>query len=129
MILYLKKKNRVCTEISCGECPAIYIGQTDPKLSKRISEHRSTITSNNNNWNGSKSAVVLHCFNTGHDGTKITGRLLHSCHKSGIMNRSEEAETISAHQSAGPFLSNYLTNTFTNPFLRHFYHFSLQINS
>ena len=60
-------------EISCGECPSIYVGQTGRKLKTRIAEHRVKININLTNDNNtdsdlsSISAVALHCASTGHD--------------------------------------------------------------
>jgi len=106
--------------------PSVSVEESKER-SKRISEHSNTTTSNDNG-NGLKSAVTLHRFNTGHNRMKISGQLLHYCNKSSTMNILEEAKTISAHQSAAPFLLNNLASTFTNPFSRYFSNFSPQIN-
>ena len=68
----------------------------------------------------SVSTVALHCASTGHDRTKINGRLLHVGDKSKIMNRLEEVETVKASKSAGSLLLNDLSFTFINPFIRFF---------
>ena len=107
--------------ITCGECSSdVYIGQTGRQFNKRLTEHKKQIR--NDDDPASESAVALHCYRTGHDRTRISGRLLHTCKKGKQMNRLEEVETISASVSLpDDLLLNDLNSTFFNPFVRYFF--------
>ena len=103
-------------QLSCGMCPAVYIGQTGRKLSTRLSEHRTALKPTSTK----KSAFAAHCRSKRHDFNKLEVSLLHACPKGRLMNRLEETETIAAAISRKEHLLNDLSATFVNPFIRYY---------
>ena len=53
----------LCMKNSCKDCDASYVGQTDRKLSTRISEHRNHINSINKN----QSVITDHRLGFNHE--------------------------------------------------------------
>ena len=96
--------------VTCGDCGALYIGQTGRKMSKRLSEHKTK----------SNSAVQKHCIRSGHNLDHLSCEILHSVSKGGTMNTLEEIETVKA-ASGSSYLLNDLTATFSNPFIRYYF--------
>ena len=101
--------------ITCGECPATYIGQTSRKLKKRLAEHKKIISATCPSPD-KESAVAIHCWNSNHDPKKVTGQLLYQYHKSSTMNRIEEALIVQASTDTNNQLLNN-SNTYINPFI------------
>ena len=59
--------------ITCGDCPATYIGETGPQISVRFKEHCDTITKNR----PKTSAFGAHILQTGHSIDRACISLLH----------------------------------------------------
>lgn len=93
---------------SCGDCDAVYVGQTGRKLSKRINEHKSK----------NDSAVYKHCSLMGHDPDHANFELLHTCGKGRTMNALEEIETAKILDRNS---LNDTTHTLMNHFIRYYY--------
>ena len=106
--------------VTCGECPATYIGQTGRALSKRIEEHKAAFFSKK----PSKSAVGLHCVAFNHDPEKITVELIHSCKKSQLLNRLEEVETVKYYNADKHHSLNDMEATYFNPIVRYILNYS-----
>lgn len=101
-------------KVSCGECPAIYVGQTGRPLKERFKEHISAAYSNN----PERSAVALHCAAYGHDPEKLTANHIHICNKGKTLNRLEEVEILAANKKDEKNLLNDLQDTTTNPIVQ-----------
>ena len=61
-------------KISCSDCPAIYIGETERQLKVRIGEHVEAFTSN---LSKRKSAFAEHLLQAGHTFDRDSTSLLH----------------------------------------------------
>ena len=86
-------------KITCGQCPATYIGQTGRPLLQRFREHYNATYSQN----PGKSAVGLRCVAFGHDPDLLSVKLLHTCKKSSLMNCLEESEILRHHNTNSHF--------------------------
>ena len=123
----IKLKDRIPTEkqsgvykLSCGECEALYIGQTGRAFKTRFGEHRTAFNKNK----PEDSAMAKYCINQRHNFNTVSGKLIHATSKSILLNRFEEIETIRASKVSGTNLLNDLDATFFNSFLRYYYEFS-----
>jgi hypothetical protein len=76
-------------KIKCGDCDAVYIGQTGRALGERLAEHDST-----ENASSPESAFARHIIATGHAKTKKAVSLLHYSPKGRVLNKLEEIEII-----------------------------------
>lgn len=76
-------------KIECGDCDAVYIGQTGRALGERIAEHDSDA-----NTERPESAFARHIVATGHRKTNKNVSLLHYSPKGRVLNRLEEIEII-----------------------------------
>ena len=58
----LNQRAGVIYEVSCGDCPKVYVSQTGRTLSHRLKEHRRALTSGNL----TQSALAEHAAVHGH---------------------------------------------------------------
>ena len=66
-------------KLSCDSCPAVYIGQTGPKLKTRVSEHNpnAPINSSSEVEDKIKSRFAAHLIQSKHSFNKNSVQLLH----------------------------------------------------
>lgn len=107
-------------KITCGECPAFYIGQTGRTLSTRTEEHKSAFYSKT----PSKSAVGFHCLTFNHDPEKINAKILHPQGKSQRLNCLEEIETVKHHNTDRCHSLNDMEATYFDPIVRYILNYS-----
>ena len=107
-------------QLTCGQCQAVYIGQTGRKLGTRLAEHRAALKPASTK----KSAFADHCRACQHDFFKREVSLLHTCPKGRIMDKLEETETIVAATSLDKLLLNNLTATYVTPFIRYVFSYT-----
>jgi len=87
----MEKKSGI-SRLSCGECDAVYIGQSGRSLKTRFAEHRTSFSTKK----PADSAVAKHCLSTNHDYNKVSGKILHATPKSAVLDGLEEIETMAA---------------------------------
>jgi len=76
-------------KIECGDCDAVYIGQTGRAFEERVAEHDSAVNSVN-----PESAFARHIISTGHNKMSKIVSLLHYSPKGRVLNKLEEIEIV-----------------------------------
>ena len=87
--------------LSCGSCPAVYVGQSGRKVSTRVQEHLSLVNKyKNTEVTETKSAFANHLLTTSHDFINPDNvTLLHNCQKSLKLDLLEKMEISRAKKS------------------------------
>lgn len=87
--------------LNCGDCQAVYVGQSGRKISTRVQEHLSLVNKyRNSDITETKSAFANHLLATGHDfSISENVSVLHECQKSKKLDLLEKMEITRAKKS------------------------------
>ena len=99
-------------QLTCNDCDAIYIGQTDCALKKRLGQHLASVRNSK-----STTGFSDHCISNKHAIDLNNYKLLHQVAKSKRLNYLEMIEITKASQK-GKFLTNDMTHFNLSPLLK-----------
>ena len=103
--------------LSCGQCPATYIGQTGRSIGERQNEHFSAHRNNAPH----RSAFARHLLEAGHLPQNAHMELLHQASKGRLLNKLEEAAIVESLGDGNiDLVNNVQFNMFDN-FINYIY--------